>query len=316
MQVLLSAIADPQFAIDSASGSPLWQLVFVSFAVLLILFEVLRGWRLGVARQLARLVALIAAYFAAFFGGKFVVPIVRPFFKMPDALLSILAGAVLALMVYAIINGLGAIWFKRTRQHDSILVRFLYGSAGAVLGFFFGAFLIWLLVVGVRSVGAVADARVRGQEDMSVLPQPRALHVVDVRRHLFSESNEELPSLVTSLARLKNSLEMGVVGDAVKKTDIIPAKTYETLGKVGQVVSSPKKAERFLLYPGARNLTEHPKIAALRNDPEISQMIAQGRFFELLQNAKIRAVLNDPSIIEQIKNFDLQRALDYALQQQ
>jgi len=120
---------------------------------------------------------------------------------------------------------------------------------------------------------------------------------------------------MTSLARLKNSLEMGVIGDAVKKTDMIPAKTYEALGKVGEVVSSPKKAERFLSYPGARNLTGHPKIAALRNDPEISQMIAQGRLFELLQNEKIRDVLNDPTIIKQIKNFDLQRALDYALQQ-
>ncbi len=302
--------------IQQAAGSPLWQLVFVSFALILILFEVLRGWRLGVVRQLARLAALIAAYFVAFFGGKFMVPIVRPFFKMPDALLSILAGAVLAFLVYAIINGLGAIWFKRTRQHDSLLVRFLYGSAGAVLGLFFGAFLIWLLVVGVRSVGAVADARVRGQEDVSAPPQPRALHVVDVRRSLFSQSSEELPPLMTSLARLKNSLEMGLIGDAVKKADIIPAKTYEALGKVGQVASSPKTAERFLSYPGARNLTEHPKIAALRNDPEISQMIAQGRLFELLQNEKIRAVLNDRSIIDQIKNFDLQRALDYATQQQ
>ena len=290
--------------------------MFVSFALILILFEVLRGWRLGVARQLARLAAVIAAYFVAFFGGKFMVPIVRPFFKMPDALLSILAGAVLALMVYAIINGLGAIWFKRTRQHDSLLVRFLYGSAGAVLGLFFGAFLIWLLVVGVRSVGAVADARVREQKgDVTTLPQPNALHVVDVRPRPLSESSQELSPLVTSLARLKNSLEMGVIGDTVKTADIIPAKTYETLGKVGQVASSPKKAERFLSYPGARNLTEHPKITALRNDPEISQMIAQGRLIELLRNEKIRAVLNDYSIIEQIKNFDLQRALDYAVEQ-
>ena len=302
--------------IQQAAGSPLWQLAFVSFALLVILFEVLRGWRLGLARQLARLAALIAAYFAAFFGGKFMAPIVRPFFKMPDALLSIVAGAVLALMVYAIINGLGALWFKRTRQHGSFLVRFLYGSAGAVLGLFFGAFLIWLLVVGVRSVGAVADARVHAQEDVNALPQPRALHVVDVRRRVFSESSEESSPLMTSLARLKNSLEMGLIGDAVKKADFIPAKTYEALGKVGQVAASPKTAERFLSYPGARNLTEHPKIAALRDDPEISQMIEQGRLLELLRNEKIRAVLNDRSIIEQIKNFDLQRALDYATQQQ
>ena len=136
------------------------------------------------------------------------------------------------------------------------------------------------------------------------------------RSRVFSESSEESSPLMTSLARLKNSLEMGLIGDAVKKADILPAKTYEALGKVGQVASSPKTAERFLSYPGSRNLTEHPKIAALRNDPEISQMIAQGRLFELLQNEKIRAVLNDRSIIDQIKNFDLQRALDYATQQQ
>ena len=162
----------------------------------------------------------------------------------------------------------------------------------------------------------MADARVRGQkDDVATLPQSRALHVIDVRPRPLREPIEELPPLLTSLARLRNSLEMGVIGDAVKKTDIVPAKTYEALGKVGQVVSSPKKAERFLSYPGARDLTEHPKIAALRNDPEISQMIAQGRLFDLLQNEKIRAVLNDRSIIEQIKNFDLQRALDYALEQ-
>jgi hypothetical protein len=300
--------------IQQAAGSPLWQLVFVSFALLLVLFEILRGWRLGVTRQLARLVALIAAYCAAFFGGKFALPIIRPFFKMPDALLSILAGAVLALLVYAIINGFGAIFFKRTRQHNSIIVRLLYGSTGAVLGFFFGAFLIWLLVVGVRSVGAVADARVRGQQG-GTLPQPNALHVVDIRPRLSNESSQELPPLVTSLARLKNSLEMGIIGEAVKKADIVPEKTYDTLGKVGQVVSNPKKAERFLSYPGARNLTEHPKITALRNDPEISQLIAQGRLIELVQNDKICALLNDRSIVEQIKNFDLQRALDYAVEQ-
>src|SRR4029077_16838148 len=61
--------------LQAAAGSPLWQLVFVSFAFLLILFEVLRGWRRGLPRQVARLAALIAAYFAAYFGGKFLAPL-------------------------------------------------------------------------------------------------------------------------------------------------------------------------------------------------------------------------------------------------
>src|SRR5205807_1407346 len=47
---------------EQAAGSPVWQLVFVSIAVLLVLYEILRGWRRGGARQLTRLGALVAAY--------------------------------------------------------------------------------------------------------------------------------------------------------------------------------------------------------------------------------------------------------------
>src|SRR5215469_5181800 len=144
--------------IQSVAGSPLWQIVFVSFAVLLILFEVLRGWRRGLARQVARLGALIAAYFVGFFSGRLIVPIVRPFVRMPDVAVSIVAGAVLALIIYATIDGLGTLLFRRTNQFNSFLPRMVYGVGGAVLGVFFGAFFVWLVLVGIRSVGAVANA--------------------------------------------------------------------------------------------------------------------------------------------------------------
>ena len=45
---------------EQAAGSPMWQLVFVSIALLLVLYEIVRGWRRGGARQLARLGALVA----------------------------------------------------------------------------------------------------------------------------------------------------------------------------------------------------------------------------------------------------------------
>jgi len=295
--------------IQAAAGSPLWQLAFVSFAVVLILLEVLRGWRRGVARQLARFGALMAAYVAGFYGGRFVAPLAKVFFKMPDAILSILAGAVLALAVYAIINGLGTILFKRTSQHESFFVRSLYGSTGAVLGLFFGAFLVWLVVVGVRSVGAMANAQVQQQTIDSAI-----VHAVDVRRHFLGEANEDSAPLMTSLARLKNSLEMGVIGDAIKKTDVIPQKTYDTIGKIGLVASNPQAAERFLSFPGAGELSEHPKVVALRKDQEISEMRAQGRFLELLQDPRIIDAANDPELRDRWKKFDLNAALDYAVQ--
>ena len=295
--------------LQAASGSPLWQLVFVSFALALILFEVLRGWRRGLPRQVARLGALIAAYFAAFFGGKFLAPLLGMFFKMPDALLSIFAGAIFALIIYVVISGIGSALFRRTSEHDSTIVRLLYGSTGALLGVFFGLFLVWMIVVAVRSIGSVADAQVREQaSDSSVL------HAVDVRRRFLGEANEDRAPLTTSLARLKNSLEMGMIGNAVKKVDVVPQTVYDLIEKIGAVVANPQNAERFLSFPGARELSEHPKIIALRNDQEISQMLAQGRLLELIQDPRIIDAANDADLHARLKKFDLSAALTYATQ--
>ena len=43
-------------------------------------------------------------------------------------------------------------------------------------------------------------------------------------------------------------------------------------------------------------------------------MIAQRRFLDLLQAQRIIDAANDPVLADRIKKFDLQRALDYALQ--
>src|SRR5437764_10402828 len=106
--------------VQAAAGSPLWQIVFVSFAVVLVLFEILRGWRRGLPRQVARLGALVAAYFAGWFATKFFGPLLGFFIRLPDTLLSILAGALFAFVIYAVISGIGSALFRRTDQHESL----------------------------------------------------------------------------------------------------------------------------------------------------------------------------------------------------
>jgi hypothetical protein len=300
--------------LQAVAGSPLWQAVFISFAVVFILFEVVRGWRLGLIRQLVRVVALATAYAAAVFGGRLLVPITRPFLKMPDIVLSIVAGAALALVIYAVVTSTGMVLFKRTGQQGSQMVRLIYGFAGAVVGLIVGAFVLWLIVASVRAVGTLADAQVRSQTVSPEAGQSATLRALEVRRRFLSEPNAGSTALATSLARLKNSLELGPLGNAVKETDPIPLKTYETLGKVGSVFSNPERAQKFLTFPGARELSEHPKIVALRDDPDISEMIAQGRFLDLLQNQRIIDAANDPALADRVKKFDLQRALDFAVE--
>jgi hypothetical protein len=307
--VVVAVTPEPQ----ATGGSPLWQAVFLSFAVVLILFEVVRGWRLGLIRQLMRLGALLTAYGAAFFGGRLLVPIARLVLKMPDMVLSVLGGATLAFVAYAVVSGLGAMLFKRTGQQDSRIVQLIYGFAGAMVGLFFGVFALWLIVVSVRAVGAVADARVRSRSAMVYADRSGTSHALEVRRRFLGEANEESAAFAASLARLKNSLELGAFGNAVKQMDPVPQKSYETVAKVAAVCSSPERARKFLSFPGARQLSEHPKIVALRDDPEISEMIAQRRFLDLLQNQRIIDAANDAVLGDRIRKFDFQRALDYAI---
>lgn len=300
---------------DLVTASPLWQTVFVSFAIVLVLFEIARGWRLGLPRQLVRLGAVIAAYSTALFGGRLLLPLLRPLLKIPDFLISTIGGAILALLVYSALTTLGRILFKRTGQQESGMVRWIYGAAGAFIGLFFGAFLLWLLVVGVRSLGAIAEAQVNSSAPDN-LPrfEERGLRSTNpTRRTATAVLNEN--SLVMSLARLKKSIELGSVGDVVKQTDVLPAGIYDTLGKTGEVFAKPESAQRFLSYPGVRQLSDQPKILALRADPEIMRMISEGRVLDLLQDERLIEAANDPELAAQLKRFDFKGALDHALKE-
>ena len=299
----------------AAAGSPFWQGVFLSFAVGLVLFEVVRGWRLGLLRQLMRLAALVVAYAAAFFGGRLLLPIIRPFLKMPDFVLSALGGATLAFVAYAVVSSMGAILFKRTGEQGSRIIRLIYGFAGAIVGLFFGFFALWLIVVSVRTVGAVADAQVRSRSATVRAAPDATSHALEVRRRFLGEGKEQSAAFAASLARLKNSLELGALGKAVKQTDPVSPRTYGILTKAIAVFSTPERARRFLSFPGAREWSEHPKIVALRDDPEISELIAERRFLDLLRDQRIIDAANDPALADRIKKFDLQRALDYAMDQ-
>jgi hypothetical protein len=289
------------------SGSTLWQTVFVSFAAVLLLFEVVRGYRLGLPRQLMRGAAVIAAYAAAYFGGNLMLPLLRPILKWPDFIVSMIGGALLALVVYGVIASLGSLLFKRTAQHRSGAVRLVYGFSGALAGIVFGLFFLWLILVGIRSVGSIADSQVRAQPRV----EPDAVPRLDDEKRSPLE-NIDADSLTTFLARLKNSVELGKLGDLVKQTDVTPPGVYQTLKDAGTVCANPESARKFLSFPGAVELSEHPKIVALRNDPEIADLIRQGRLLDLLQNRRVLDAANDPTLVEKVKRFDIKKALEHA----
>jgi hypothetical protein len=292
------------------AGSALWQTIFLSFAVVLLLFEVVRGWRLGILRQLMRAAAVIGAYAAGYFGGDLLLPLLRPILKWPDFVTSMLAGALLALIVYGVIASLGSILFKRTSQQTSGTVRLVFGLSGALVGFCFGLFFIWMILVGIRSIGSVAEAQVSARPKPE--PEPRPVRSSRRQEPPPARAQFDPDSITAFMARLKNSIELGPVGDALKKTDVTPASVYQTLHDVGTICANPESAQRFLSFPGAVELSLHPKIVALRNDPEIADLISQGRLLELLHHPRILEAANDPTLVERVKKFDLKKALEFA----
>ena len=110
---MLSAIANPQPATMAAPG---WQFAFVSLAIVVLLLEIIHGWRLGLIRQLVRVIAIVVAYSCAFFAARATVPLMHSFFKLPDPILALLGGAILAAILFAAINLIGAFLFKKTAQ--------------------------------------------------------------------------------------------------------------------------------------------------------------------------------------------------------
>lgn len=302
---------------DLVSGSPLWQTIFLTFAGVLLLLQILRGWHLGLPRQLVRVGALMAAYTTALFGGQLAVPWLRTLIKVPDFIISAIAGVILATIVYSLINTVGTILFKRTGQQESGIVRLVYGFSGAFLGLLFGLFFVWLMLVGIRSLGAIAEAQINASAPGRV---PRFEERAGTRSGgPMRRTPVEVPaqdSFAMSLARLKKSVELGTFGEIVRQTDVLPGGGYETMGKVGEVFAKPERAARFVSYPGIVELADNPRILALRADPEIANMLEQGRLWELLQDERLIEVANDPELRQQIKSIDFKAALDHALREE
>jgi hypothetical protein len=289
---------------------PGWQFVFVSLAVVVLLLEIIHGWRLGLVRQLVRVIAIVVAYSCAFFAARATVPLMHSFFKLPDPILAVLGGAILAAVLFTAINLIGAFLFKKTAQQQSRLVRLIWGSTGAFLGILLGLFTIWLGFTGIRMIGSVAEARVRTQ-NLPANPTAQPNGPAQIQRE--SAVSPSPNPLMAMLAEMKSSLESGRVGEAVRTIDPLPPALYRLLEKAGEVASNVQSAERFLSFPGAREISEHPKVVALRNDPRVLELIANGHIFELMKNQRMIEAMNDPVLQTRVKKFDLERALDYAL---
>jgi hypothetical protein len=204
----------------------------------------------------------------------------------------VVVGLAAGLAFYVAVVILSSLLFKKTSQQSSGLVRLIYGAGGAVFGLIFGLTILWGGVSIVRALGAVAQ----GEEVAAV------------------QSGVPAAGVDQKLVALKDSLEQGATGRVVEKVDIVPPNIYGLITKLVQVSRSPDASLRFFEYPATQQLLMQPKIAALLTDETVAGPVSEGDYLSLLTNPKLSEVVSDPEVQQSFTSFELEKALDYALQ--
>jgi hypothetical protein len=271
-------------------GSEYWRNVFFALAGAWVLASFLRGWMQGILRQL--LVPL------AVFGASLVLVLITPVASgflyqnawLPASISALLLGVAIWLFAYNLLVFVGGIIFKRTRDQDFAILRLVFGVGGAAVAVVYALFQIWVIVIGIRILGRIAEDQIAVQ----------------------SSRNAVSSGFVVELARLKNSLELGSGKAVLDQLDPVPSAAYRRLDQSCQLLANPRAIGRLLESPALRGVWENPRIRTLQADPEILEAVRRGDFLSILSNPKALALWTDPNIRALLSGDQIQAACDYA----
>jgi hypothetical protein len=166
---------------------------------------------------------------------------------------------------------------------------------GGLLGLVFGILVLGVIAWGIRLSGSFEEGVLRSFRAMP------------------SKLRPELPESTETLIELKKFLDQTQVSSLLQKLDPLSPRIYAEVDKTGQLLSSPEAIERLWNAPEMQSLTRHPKIIALRQDPQIQESLRSGHFVSVLRHPKVQAVCNDTSILTTLSTLDLKAQIDKAL---
>ncbi len=255
-------------------------MILAGIVTVLLLYEIISGWRQGVVRQLVSLAALAAGWF----GGCAVAPKAGRFLGftgLPDLVLQPLGGVVAGVVIFVAVRFMGRVLFRRTSEQGLGVIWFIYGAGGAVLGLLFGLALVWAALIGMRVVGAFAKGTLEGDE---AKPNRAALLAVALRERV----NE------------------GRAGEWISLVDPVNAETYASAEQWGRVAKQPMALVRALSSPEVPELAGLPQLTALKDDPQVAAALQEGNYMALLRHPKVVEAMNHPEVAKALKALNLE----------
>lgn len=265
-------------------------------AVFWLLASAWRGWNRGLVRQAVSLVALMLALVAAFYTGPLLAPAL-PAIGFPRFLRPLVAGALIALLLWATLTSVSSIIFRRTSEQGFGMVRAVYGLGGAMLGLLSGLLLLGLAAWSVRLAGSLADGL---QTGVQAKPPKKGLPAPGVPD----------PSTLTSL---KKTVEGSPVSAWISKVDPVSPEWYPRLSKIGQVLTNQGARDRLLADPAFEAVTRNPRLLALRDDPELQEALRSADLWALMRSPKVQAAAADTQLLTALRLREVDLALERAL---
>ena len=262
---------------------------------------------MGPIRQFVGILALVLACFDAYYFSAATVPLFHSL-ALPSFVAQALGGLILAMITYVAIATLGGILFKKTSDQKSTVVWFAYGASGSLVGIIFGAIIVLAASIVIRIFGTLADVPAAASA-----PKALVAPVGTGTPGAPPSAGDTLKPAISGLVQMKHSLDQGIIGEVLHTMDPIPKTVYATIGKVGRITASPSAITRFLSYPGAKDLVSDPDVASLREDPDVAKAAQTQDLVALMRNPKLVKAFNNPKLSAKLKNFEFQKALDYAL---
>jgi uncharacterized membrane protein required for colicin V production len=213
--------------LNTINGSPQWQTAFLLITGAWILINAVRGWAIGLMRQITSIIAFcVACYCVVTLTGR-MQEFLRPHFPAP--ILTGLSAVLIWVVSFNLVSLIGRLLFKRTGDYDSGLFQFIHGSGGAVLGAAYGLLVVFVFCLSVRLMGRVAADQIEAQE----------------------AKNQRSPTIALNLAKLKNSLELGWVGPLVSALDPIPDRWYHQLDQYSRLSLDSGAIQKLSEAPGS-----------------------------------------------------------------
>lgn len=269
-----------------------WQHWIFIAALSWLLFEMWRGWKLGVIRGIVKIFLLIAAWMGASAAAAGTSAALAIVFRTPSTVIPTAIATVVGVIIYFLGTLFAGFLLKRTEHHHGFL-HTIFGIGGACCGLLFGLFFLWGGISLVRSLGLLGEMR-----------------VMEAQRNGSPLKDQ---SLSCNLVRLERSLEMGPVGEFLVSTDPLSSAFYENSRKSMKVMQDPEAFQRFLHSPDVERLLMNPRFNRVLSNPKLQEELKVGNIPAFWTNPDVQALLHDPQLMKEIKQFDLSRALNYAL---